>query len=206
MSEQEEKIRQPKQSRSIKTREAILQASMKLFSEKGYHLTNTKQIAALAGVSTGSFYLYFKDKKAVFIEALLLYNQEFQRRQDELIQRIDFKTEDKRAAIGHLITSLIESHDIFIEFHKELAVMYESDPEITRIMDEQHKNGRQITMGYLSLWKEHLIVHDIEAASIIVFEALNSLVDMIVFGKLDISSERIKAEMAEMITNYLFGK
>ncbi|MFD1909576.1 TetR/AcrR family transcriptional regulator [Paenibacillus rhizoplanae] len=59
MGETEDKIRTPQQERSIRTKEAIIRAAMQLFSDKGFYQTNTKEIAAAAGVSTGSFYSYF---------------------------------------------------------------------------------------------------------------------------------------------------
>ena len=52
----------PRQERSIGKKLQITEAGLKLFSEKGYHNTNTKEIAAEAGVSVGTFYAYFEDK------------------------------------------------------------------------------------------------------------------------------------------------
>lgn len=47
-------------------REALLRSATKLFSSKGYHLTSVQEISAAAGVATGTFYLYFPSKDAVF--------------------------------------------------------------------------------------------------------------------------------------------
>ena len=57
-------IRTPQQKRSEETRKRIIAAAERLFSEKGYYNTNSKEIAKAANVSIGSFYSYFKDKKA----------------------------------------------------------------------------------------------------------------------------------------------
>lgn len=62
-------IREPKQKRSIEKKNKIVCAGLELFSQKGYHNTNTVEIAKLAGVSTGALYSYFKDKKSIFIDA-----------------------------------------------------------------------------------------------------------------------------------------
>ena len=41
--------------------------------EKGYHNTNTAEIAKVAGVSTGIVYNYFKDKHDILIEGIKIY-------------------------------------------------------------------------------------------------------------------------------------
>lgn len=204
MSEVEDKVRTPQQERSIKTKEAIIQAAMKLFSEKGYHNTNTKQISAQAGVSTGSFYSYFTDKRAVFIDSLRLYNESLLARVDASLGEVDFASIDKHKAITHMVDSLLESHRVYSEFHKELAVMYNSDKEIQSLMDEQFDLGRRKTLTYLQQGQEDLKVDDLEAASWVVFEALNSIVDMIVFSPRSVSSDRLKNELVCMIVGYLY--
>ncbi|BFH64405.1 TetR/AcrR family transcriptional regulator [Paenibacillus azoreducens] len=203
-TENETKIRIPRQERSIKTKEAILQAAMELFSEKGYHGTNTKEIAAAAGVSTGSFYSYYKDKRAVFLDSLTIYFKTLLGRIETYLAEINFSTMDKHEFILEVIDSLIFSHQVFTEFHKELQVMYHSDPEVQALMDEQFDLGRRRTLEYLLMNPEELKVDHVEAASIIVFEALNSVVDMLVFAPQNADADQLKNELAKMIVNYLY--
>ena len=203
-TENENKTRIPRQERSIKTKEAILQAAMELFSEKGYHGTNTKEIAAAAAVSTGSFYSYYKDKRAVFLDALSVYFQTLLERIEIYLARIDFSSMDKHEFFREVIDSLIYSHQVFTGFHKELQVMYHSDSEVQALMDEQFDQGRRRTMEYLRMNPDHLKVDDSEAASIVVFEALNSVVDMLVFAPKHDNADLIKNELAKMIVSYLY--
>lgn len=51
-----------KELSSIDSRNAILKASLHLFSRKGYHGTRVKEIAELAGVSEGLIYHHFQGK------------------------------------------------------------------------------------------------------------------------------------------------
>ena len=44
----------------------ILEAALSLFAEKGFAATRLEEIAARAGVSKGTIYLYFESKEAVF--------------------------------------------------------------------------------------------------------------------------------------------
>lgn len=50
--------------------QAVLEASLQLFAEKGFDATSTSDIAALAGVSEGTVYKHFKTK-AGLLDAIL---------------------------------------------------------------------------------------------------------------------------------------
>ncbi len=50
------------------TKEKLLNSAKKLFSKKGYYETKVSDIVADAGLSQGTFYLYFKSKEDIFIE------------------------------------------------------------------------------------------------------------------------------------------
>jgi len=50
------------------TREAIIQAAEELFSQGGYHNTQVMDIVKAAGISAGTFYNYFKDKRDLFAQ------------------------------------------------------------------------------------------------------------------------------------------
>lgn len=54
------------QERSEKSRAQILEAALKLYSHQGYRGTSIREVAELAGVSTGNVYHQFPDKEAIF--------------------------------------------------------------------------------------------------------------------------------------------
>ena len=58
------------EERLERSRTAILDAALELFSHRGYGATSMRDIAGKAGVSTGSVYHHFKDKESIF-QALL---------------------------------------------------------------------------------------------------------------------------------------
>ncbi len=53
--------------RKEESRRKLLNAARALFLERGYHDTRPQDIAKLAGVGHGTFYLHFADKKACFL-------------------------------------------------------------------------------------------------------------------------------------------
>ncbi|MDR7000942.1 TetR/AcrR family transcriptional regulator [Neobacillus niacini] len=60
----------PKQERAQQKRNALLESGHALFISKGYEQTTAKEIAANAGVATGTFYRYFLDKRQLLMSLL----------------------------------------------------------------------------------------------------------------------------------------
>ncbi|MEH7118200.1 TetR/AcrR family transcriptional regulator [Neobacillus vireti] len=60
----------PKQERAQAKRNALIESGYALFQEKGYEQTTAKEIAAHAGVATGTFYRYFSDKRQLLMSLL----------------------------------------------------------------------------------------------------------------------------------------
>jgi AcrR family transcriptional regulator len=54
----------------VARREQILTHAALLFGKKGYHATSISDIIKSAGIARGTFYLYFKNKRAIFDEIL----------------------------------------------------------------------------------------------------------------------------------------
>jgi len=68
-----------KEREHLSRRNEILQAALKLFSQKGYHLTSINEIAKEAQFSVGSLYGFFKNKEDLF---LTLFNVEIEEIED----------------------------------------------------------------------------------------------------------------------------
>lgn len=203
--ETEKKTRTPRQKRSINTKQQIVEAAMRLFSEKGYHHTNSKEIAALAGVATGSFYSYFRDKREVFIEALRSYQIRFNGLVIDYLESTMAERGDPRKMMEGLIRVLVKAHDFFKGFHNDLLVMRLEDPEIDRMLREEEKRDIEMTRSRIAAWPAELRVSDINTASLIVFAATHRIVDMISLDKTDVPADRLIEETADMVIRYLYG-
>lgn len=125
-------IRQPVQKRSIEKKKRIIEAAFKLICEKGYHNTNTAEIAKAAGVSTGIVYNYFKDKKDIFIAIVLYYA-------DTIIQPIYKKLENINSplnfqeSVREFINMSVNSHTISEAAHEEMMAMSHSDKDVAEL-------------------------------------------------------------------------
>src|ERR1041384_6382838 len=100
--------RRPKQLRAHQTVETVLQGAVRVLARDGLDGVTTNRIAEAAGVSIGSLYQYFPDKRAIF---LALHD-----RHVEQIGRLVERTLVAHAAssledlVRALLEALIEAH------------------------------------------------------------------------------------------------
>ena len=59
-----------KKDTAAKRKRQIRDAARMVFLEKGFQQTRIKDITTAAGVSTGTFYIYYKDKQELFMDAI----------------------------------------------------------------------------------------------------------------------------------------
>jgi AcrR family transcriptional regulator len=60
----------PLLKRGLDTRRRLLDAAERVFGELGFHDASIVKLADAAGVASGTFYLYFDSKKAIFVELM----------------------------------------------------------------------------------------------------------------------------------------
>ena len=58
------------------TRQALIDAAVAVFTEKGLHGARVTDVTKRAGVAAGSFYTYFETKEALFLEVVEVARQE----------------------------------------------------------------------------------------------------------------------------------
>src|SRR6202167_1918320 len=58
--------REPQQRRARETVEAVLDAVVRILKREGFEAVTANRVAEVAGVSIGSVYQYFPDKRAIF--------------------------------------------------------------------------------------------------------------------------------------------
>jgi len=86
-----------------RTRNAILEAALLLFSQKGFYRTTTKAISAKAGIAEGTLFNYFRTK-----EDLALYF--FERELDGLTRWFAQEERLRRAPLPEKLFAIIHRH------------------------------------------------------------------------------------------------
>ncbi|MCZ8515382.1 TetR family transcriptional regulator [Paenibacillus filicis] len=61
-------------ARTSVKKEAILQAALELFAEKGFSATATKEIAERSGTAEGLLFYYFKDKRELLMQVVRTFS------------------------------------------------------------------------------------------------------------------------------------
>ncbi|MHC1685539.1 MAG: TetR/AcrR family transcriptional regulator [Clostridiaceae bacterium] len=204
MSENTAKPKISHTKKSAQTKQQIIDAAMKLFSEKGYYKTNSKEIAKEAKVSIGCFYNYFEDKKEVFSDVLDSYYLKFNTIIEDKIKQLLANPLDKKNMLYEAIKTILNAHSIFTGFHNELIVMYYSDPVMFEKNQKQHRESLELTIMCLRQLANPDKVKNIEIAGTIVYSSIDAVIDRIVFlGEHDKEEEYI-TELTEMVSSYLF--
>jgi AcrR family transcriptional regulator len=102
------------QQRSEETRSNIIEASINLFSNRGYNAASVDDICAEAGVSKGAFYHHFESKQALFLALL-----------DDWLQTIDTAIEtSKDKPVPEIFMQLTEAFPYIIQTAGEGLPMF----------------------------------------------------------------------------------
>jgi len=204
MTQGTQKTRKPTQQRGIQTKDKILQAAERLFSEKGFHKTNTKEIAAEAGVATGSVYAYFKDKKSVFLDIYgsashITFLQ-------KTCRDLDFSKKSNREIILALLQSLAEEHTLSPGFRREVSAMRVNDKDVEAIHTRLHEAMRTQLVDTLRRKEKALRITDLDAAAFVILCACEEVIHASRTNTPDIEQERLLDTLADMIARYVFKK
>jgi AcrR family transcriptional regulator len=108
--------RRPKQRRARQTVEAVLDAVIRLLKREGSGAITTNRIAEVAGVSIGSVYQYFPDKRAIFTAL-------HQRHVDQIDRMVQTKlVEQAGSSIEELLRAMVEA---MVDAHATDPELYE---------------------------------------------------------------------------------
>jgi len=166
-------VRKPMQKRAIEKKNKIIEYGFNLMCDKGYHNTDTVEIAKAAGVSTGIVYQYFNDKKDIFLQGLELYSKNLMfpinTLKNKKIDKTNLEDEFKK-----IIEASVKSHKISKTAHSEILAMQHTDSEVAKIFQQQELETTEtlvniLTKNYITSTnvyeKAHLIISWIDELS-----------------------------------------
>lgn len=195
--------REPKQDRARKTREAILDAAERLFGDRGLHEVTSKEIAAEAGVAVGTFYTYFPDKRALFLELLERHSRAVHQVIRDRVGRAASRTNGPEF-VYDLVKAVYEAHNLSPDFHRHAEALRYSDPELAGMRRGERKGVHDRSAQLLAGFGDRLRISDYEAAAEVVSLAVEAVVhELKMFGS-EVSEFRMLRELADMIARYLY--
>jgi len=197
-------IREPQQKRSIEKKNKIIRAGFELFCEKGYHNTNTTEIANKAGVSTGTVYSYFKDKKDIYVVSFEYFlNTHLQ----PLLE--DLANTPKPIDIRQFVDKCIEFFkNLYINSKQtinELGTMQETDPEIMQYFATYE--DMLLSAFVKSLDSPNINQRNLDEKMYLLYTLADVLGQEYAFGYHNsINLEALREEVTNMLTNILIDE
>jgi TetR/AcrR family transcriptional regulator, mexJK operon transcriptional repressor len=125
----EELPRVPQQDRSRQKRDRLVETATKLFIERGYEDTTSDDIAIAAGVSVGTFYKYFRNKKQVLLTIML---EQFEHIFSHVrISQLDFTQGNPREVLREAIEQVLSINKTQVQLKAVCREILLRDPELT---------------------------------------------------------------------------
>lgn len=134
-----------------KTRQAVLEAALKLFSRDGYSLTTLSRIAKEAGCSRGPIYWHFENKDDLY-EAVLAYSQEPLK---QLVTECSGMGERPIEAMDHFIERWLGLLANDRKYRQSFEILL-NKTELTDAMSKTLKQERQLTRSIIAMFRELL--------------------------------------------------
>ncbi|HVN83564.1 MAG TPA: TetR/AcrR family transcriptional regulator [Candidatus Binatia bacterium] len=199
-------VRVPKQARSRRTREQILKAAVACFEARGYEETTTPQIARRARIAVGTFYTYFRDKRAVLLELLDGTVNEIA---NYVVQNLDsarWEDADLRAGVRNLIDALFHTHTFNPGMQRIVWERYFKDPEFRRAVEAIERRVRTAMIDlFVSLKaRRKLRITDFHTAAFVIHSSIEWIASRLMLGSADADTDAAVAVASDMVSRFLF--
>jgi AcrR family transcriptional regulator len=204
----EEPSRNFRQARARKTYEALISSAAKLFAERGFDATQTPDIAQSAGVSVGTFYRYFTDKKEIYIEAT---RRELARAYGHVLDRLTpdrFAGKARRATVQETLRILLEHVTVRPEAMRVYVEMAMRDEQVAALKIDFDSAARQRLAALFEAICPREDVPDPEATAYIVYTAVMGCayhIAGVTSEPTPVARERAFDALTELVTRALFG-
>jgi AcrR family transcriptional regulator len=153
---------------------ALLDATVRCLTERGYAATSTAAVCAEAGVSQGALFRHFPTRQALLVataEHVATRNVEAFRATTEGVAV--GTADDVAAVLGHLRTAVLSPAN---QTWRELLVAARSDADLrTALLPARESLQAQMLDAAADLWRDRLPAEDLPAVLSIVVNMLDGL-------------------------------
>ena len=196
--------RTPVQARGIQTRESLLDAGEKLFVQSGFHNILADDIARAAGVSVGSYYSYFKDKRALFLAVLARSSSIMMERAMTFLSAIwQDEQPDVDTLVRATMNTLIESHRAFFPIYQDAMQLALFDEEVRSALSESDRETQKLFEDMLIRVNPILPQERVHAMAYVLYNASEGIIHSLVGNPQEgIDQEQVVSEVAKMLACY----
>jgi len=193
----------PRQARSRALVEAILEATARVLTERGYAGTNTNLVAERAGVSVGSVYQYFPNKDSLLTALHERHAAEMQAAMETVLEAAQ-----DRGLHGHLaalVHAWLAAHQISPELHRVLEKefpFFDAPPDQSPADQGIFRRIRRLLEDH----RDEVLPRDLDLATWIVLQTMESLIHAAVIAPSPgHPPAAIEEAIMEMLAGYLCG-
>lgn len=197
--------RTPQNVRREQTKKKIVTAAKDLFSQCDYFQTTSKDIAKAAGVSIGSFYTYFENKKEVMIEILNDYMNatlHSSSREDAESEQ----SEELTKSLQMIIHTCFAMHDFPQGFYKNVTILSILDEEIGAMFRNYEHIIKTKIKEILINQNPSLSPEQLEAAGIILYSAVKGSIHEIQFQENHVDESQLTEELVRFLHAYILSQ
>jgi AcrR family transcriptional regulator len=196
-------VREPVQQRGKEKKARIITAARKLMNTSDYEAVTTNRIAGEAGVSVGTFYAYFKDKRDVFLEVISQYSEDVFGEMIDNIQEMKQRPVSLEEVVRRLILVAKKRHDHEKGLHKQMLVQSIRDPEIQKLALMEEGRADSLIREIFDQYTDQIDVKDVDAAIFLVSTCVEEIIHHLILYGSDIPEERVFEELVRMVYRYL---
>lgn len=202
------------QERARKSYEALLDAAERLVARDGYDAVGTPQIAAEAGVSVGTFYRYFDDKKQVYLEIMRRFLRDAVHQTLDRLTPERFLGKARHETIEDTVGILFEYAQRQPGMNRVLVEMSLRDPDVARLRAEFEASACQRLAALIATICPRAVIPDPEATAWVLQAAALECATAVASGEASsyalpairpaLSAARARAALTAMIERLLF--
>lgn len=202
----EQRVREPVQKRGIEKKTKIIQATRRLINEIGYDAVTTHKIAVEAGVSVGTIYSYFKDKRDILMEVVADLSESTYENLKGVLNDVIEKTDTLEDAFRMIIKKHWEGHSNDRQLHRDIIIQSLKDREIYEKTIAKNHDYRLILEEILKKYKNQIDIEDKELAGFLPLMVVNEMVHYLMHYGSPIPVKRILDGLTKMVSRYLKKK
>lgn len=193
-------VRIPRQKRSMERKVRIMEAARGLFALKGLNGTSSNEIAREAGVSIGTFYSYFPNKRALFLQILEGHLKTFVTDIYNLKTDVSISLKDN---IREHIRKAFGVFDLHPSFHREALVLKFTDPDVKRLFDEVEQEQLLIMSELIRPYCTKRDPGDLREVAKVMHSAVENIAHAVKFLDSPLDGEKLAGELTEMFYHYM---
>ena len=195
------------QARARKTFESLIEAASLMFAERGFDATQSPDIAAAAGVSVGTFYRYFSDKKEIYLECTRRHLARAYHQVMDGLTPDRFVGRGRRDTIAESIGILLAFVEDSPQRQRVFLEMSLRDQQVGELKEAFDQAARQSLTALISAVCPRDDVPDPAATAYVIHSAVVECAMSIagIKGESPVSRDRAVAALTELVLRSLYG-